>query len=213
MTMTLYGCANSRSLRATWALEHARADYEYVHVDLFSGEGREPRFLDINPAGKVPVLVDGDFSLTESAAIVGYIGDRLPGSHLVPQSPAERADYWRWSSFVITELEQPLWTIAKHRFILPKEMRIPRIEPVAIRDFEAACRILEQQLERGKFVQKQMFTGCDILATHALAWARSARIPIASRRLNEYLDENYASPAAERARARERDAAQAAKQR
>ena len=213
MTMTLYGCANSRSLRATWALEHAGADYDYVHVDLFSGEGRRAPFLGINPAGKVPVLVDDGFSLTESAAIVGYVGERFPASGLLPQSLHERADYWRWASFITTELEQPLWTIAKHRFILPKELRLPQIEPAAIRDFEAACRFLDQQLLNGKFIQKHIFTGVDILATHTLAWARSARIPITSDRLNEYLDENYDSPAAARARTRERDAAPASRSR
>jgi glutathione S-transferase len=51
--MKLYGCANSRSLRALWALEQVRADYEYVPVDFFRGEGRTQAFLALNPGGKV----------------------------------------------------------------------------------------------------------------------------------------------------------------
>ena len=129
--MKLYGCTNSRSLRAAWALEEAGAPYDYAHVDLFKGEGRRPAFLDLNPAGKLPVLVDGDLNLTESVAIVTYIGERYPASKLVPDGTPARADYLRWCSFVITELEQPVWTIARHRFILPKDKRVAGIEDTA----------------------------------------------------------------------------------
>src|SRR5688500_16036087 len=55
----LYGYRNGRTFRASWALQEVGAQYEYVEVDLMRGEGREPWFLEINPAGKVPVLDDG----------------------------------------------------------------------------------------------------------------------------------------------------------
>ena len=56
--MRLYGYRNGRTLRALWALEEVGATYEYVEVDVMRGEGREPWFLEINPAGKVPALND-----------------------------------------------------------------------------------------------------------------------------------------------------------
>ena len=65
--------------------------------------------------------------LTESLAIVTYLGERYPDSALVPRSLAARAEYLRWCSFVVTELEQPLWAIARHRFILPKAQRLPQV--------------------------------------------------------------------------------------
>ena len=83
--MKLYGCPNSRSLRAAWALEEAAAEYEYVLVDLFTGAARTPEFLALNPAGKLPVLVDGDLKLTESGAIIAYVSDKFPASGLVPR--------------------------------------------------------------------------------------------------------------------------------
>jgi glutathione S-transferase len=101
--MRLYGCANSRSLRALWALEHAGAEYDYVSVDLFRGEGRLPAFLALNPGGKVPLLVDGGLRLSESFAIVTYVGEKFPESRLVPKTLAERGEYWRWCNFVVSE--------------------------------------------------------------------------------------------------------------
>ncbi|MGE5522788.1 MAG: glutathione S-transferase family protein, partial [Rhodospirillaceae bacterium] len=164
--MKLYGCANSRSLRALWAIEHTGAACDYVPVDLFAGEGRSPAFLAVNPAGKVPVLIDDAVTLTESFAIVTYLGEKFPDSGLVPRALTARAEYWRWCSFVITELEQPLWTIARHRFILPKTQRLPQLEPLQVADFAAAVSLLARQLAAREFVLDDGFSGADILATH-----------------------------------------------
>ncbi len=66
--MKLYGFGPTRSLRALWALRELDADFEFVPVNLRAGEHRRPAFLRLNPAGKLPVLVDDDLVLTESAA-------------------------------------------------------------------------------------------------------------------------------------------------
>ena len=74
---TLYGCPNTRSLRAAWALEEAGVPYDYVRINLFKGEGRKPPLIELNSSGKVPVLRDGDMILTESAAIITHLGERF----------------------------------------------------------------------------------------------------------------------------------------
>ena len=166
--MKLYGWPNSRSLRAAWALEEAAADYEYVPVDLFKGEARTPEFLALNPAGKLPVLVDGGLTLTESAAIVNYVSDRFPASNLVPHAAAARADCLRWMFFATTELEQPLWTIVKHRFALPKARRVGGIENTAQWEFAEAAKVLDKAVGEREFICGNTFTGADILLARAL---------------------------------------------
>src|SRR4051812_45747222 len=103
--MKLYGCPNTRSLRATWALEEAGAQYEYILVDLFKGAARTPQFLAINRGGKLPVLVDGDLRLSESAAIIVYVAEKFPAAALMPRETAALAQCVQWMSFAITELE------------------------------------------------------------------------------------------------------------
>ena len=203
MGMTLYGCPNSRSLRAAWALEEAGAEYEYVLVDLFKGAGRTPKFLALNPAGKVPVLTDGDLTLTESAAIVAHIGDKFPASGLMPRAAAARADCLRRMFFATTELEQPLWTIAKHRFALPKNKRIAGIEDTARWEFEITAKLLADDLGENEFICGNAFTGADILLGHTLAWARSAKVELEPPVLTAYLERLLARPALARARKRE----------
>jgi glutathione S-transferase len=84
----LYGYSNNKSfntLKLRFALAELGVDYQFVPVDLAKGESRTPEFLRINPHGKVPVLVDGDFALPESNAILWYLGETDPGAKLLPR--------------------------------------------------------------------------------------------------------------------------------
>ncbi len=205
--MTLYGSPGSRSTRVAWMLEEIGADYDYVKVNLRRGNQHSPVYLAINPAGKVPVLVDDDFVLTESAAICTYLGEKYPRSGLVPP-PAEprlRADYLQWIFFVMTELEQPLWTLWKHEAVLPAEKRLPQIAPTAHWEFAAAARILALRLARREYLVGDGFTAADIFAAETLAWARKADVPLGHGPLERYADAVLARPAHLRARERERN--------
>lgn len=208
--LTLYGCANSRSLRAAWALEEAGAEYDYTGVALRRGEGRKPSYLRVNPGGKVPALDVGGEVITESAAIVTWVGDRFPQSGLTPAAGTlERARHDQWCAFAISELEQPLWTIAKHRFALPAQRRLPAIEETAAWEFGVACRVLAHALKGRPYILGERFDGADILLAHTLAWARSARVPVAPESLMEYAQRCLARPAVARALRREREEAAA----
>jgi glutathione S-transferase len=86
--MKLYGNVNNKSfntLKIRFALAEIGAAYEFAPVDLAKGESRTPEFLRINPHGKVPVLVDGDFALPESDAILWYLGEKYPDAKLLPR--------------------------------------------------------------------------------------------------------------------------------
>ncbi|MBI2894323.1 MAG: glutathione S-transferase family protein [Deltaproteobacteria bacterium] len=73
------------------ALEEVGADYEIVHLDLTKGEQKGADYLELNPNGKVPTIVDGDFVLWESNAILAYLGEKYPATELVPQDRLLRA--------------------------------------------------------------------------------------------------------------------------
>jgi glutathione S-transferase len=201
--MKLYGYRNGRTLRALWALEEAQLDYEYVSVDLFKGEGQTAAFLKLNPAGKVPVLVDGEQTIPESAAICLHIAEKHPASGLLPPAATpERTDCYRWISFILTELDAPLWTIAKHRFALPAERRVEAVIETAAWEFAAAAKILATGLSNRDYLAAGNFTVVDILAAHTLLWARSARLSIGETTLLSYLRRLEERDALKRAQAR-----------
>jgi len=201
--MKLYGSRNSRSLRCAWALEEANVTYEYQRVWMMKGEGQSPWFKAINPAGKIPVLADGDLTLTESAAIVMYVADKFPAAQLMPLEAAARADVFRWIFHVVTEVEPHLWAIAQHRFALPEDKRVPALEPTLIWQLARAMRPIEQALSSRAFIAGDAFSVADILTTHCLTWALSAKLEGVGVACLAYIDRMRSRPAFERATARE----------
>ena len=73
--LKLYGGARSRAAIIQWYLEELEIPYEVVLLDMQAGEHLRPDFLKINPMGKVPAIVDGDFRLWESGAILLYLAE------------------------------------------------------------------------------------------------------------------------------------------
>jgi glutathione S-transferase len=128
-------------------LEELGENYELKLIPLSENGFKSEAFLKINPAGKVPALQDEDVVLTESAAIVTYLGDKFPNKGLVPAAgTAERGKYNQWSYFALTELEQPLWTIGKHKFAMQEDKRIPAIFDTAAWEFQQALKLLDMGL-------------------------------------------------------------------
>ncbi|MCS6813934.1 MAG: glutathione S-transferase family protein [Cyanobacteria bacterium] len=91
--LKLYGGARSRASIVQWYLEELAIPYEFVMLNMQAGEHRQPPFLAINPMGKVPAIVDGDFTLWESGAILLYLSDQYEPS---AKSPAQRAEIAQW---------------------------------------------------------------------------------------------------------------------
>jgi glutathione S-transferase len=200
--MKLYGYRNGRTLRALWALEEVEAEYEYVEVDIMHGQGREPWFLEINPGGKVPVFNDDGNIITESAAICMHLAEKYPERRLLPAAGTlGRTECYKWISFILTELDAPLWTIAKHRFALPRERRVPAVIETAGWEFRNAMKILAAGLGERPYRVGDSFTVADILAGHTLLWAKGARLGL-SDTLESYLNSLTIRDAFERARER-----------
>ncbi|MGY4729379.1 glutathione S-transferase family protein [Burkholderia pyrrocinia] len=205
--MKLYGFAGTRSQRALWGLKELDADFEFVSVNLLAGEHKRPEFLRINPAGKVPVLVDGDRVIPESAAIVLYLADKYPEKALLPIDPALRAQAYRWVMFAVTELEQPLWRITRHTFLYPPEKRSPADIELAREDFATMAAILDKHLEGREFIVGDTLTVADCVTAYLVDWASECNLIEPFPQLRSYLDRLYARPKAPQRIAEARKAA------
>lgn len=194
--MKLYGFGPTRSLRALWGLKELGLEFEFVPVNLQAGEHRRPEFLALNPAGKVPVLVDGDLVLTESAAIVLYLAEKYPDKGLMPTSLQQRAQVYRWIMFAMTELEQPLWRMAKHTFLYPEHKRLPQDIELAREDFLAMASVLERHMEGRQFIVGNHITAADCVTAYLMDWANEHHLLDGSPNLKAYLQRMYARSAA-----------------
>jgi glutathione S-transferase len=192
----VYGFPPTRTIRVVWMLRELGVNFEFVDVSLVTGENRRPEFLALNPAGKVPVLVDGDLVLTESVAIVLYLAEKYADRGLLPDELGARAQVNRWLLFTATELEQPLWRIARHTALYPEEKRLPAEVPLARQDFEDMAAVMEEHMRGRQFLVDDCVTVADFVAAYTLDWANEVHLLDASPRLRSYMDRMYARPRA-----------------
>lgn len=197
----VYGSGLSRSLRVLWALEEAGLPYQYHAMRIGrTGENGtlDESYLKLNPLGKVPCLVDDGFIVNESAAILNYIGSLVPEKQLIPIENIQlRAQYDTFCYFVMTELEQPLWLLAKHKFVLPELMRRDIKEP-AIWEYNRTIEALMQRWQGRSYAVGERFTMADILLAYTLNWANRVDLPL-SPELERYRAQQYQRPACIRA--------------
>lgn len=194
--MKLYEFGPTRSIRARWMLQELGVDFEAVTVNLVAGEHRHPEFLKINPAGKVPVLIDDGLILNESVAIVQYLGEKYPDFGFIPTDPRLRADAHRWILFTVTELEQPLWRISRHTFLYPEEDRLPADVALARRDFLPMAAVLESHMKEHTYAVGDRVTIADFIVAYTLDWADEVQLLGEFPTLRSYLERMYARPRA-----------------
>jgi glutathione S-transferase len=194
--MKLYEFGPTRSIRARWTLQELDIPFESVVVKLTENEHKRPEFLQINPAGRLPVLVDGNLIVTESAAIVRYLAEKFPDKQLWPRALPERAQADRWLMFAVTELEQPLWRIARHTFLYPEEQRIPADIKIASREVKEMAAVLEKHMQGREFVAGSHVTVADFVVAYTLDWANEAKLLDDCPVLRAYMERMYARPKA-----------------
>jgi len=161
--MKLYGDPGSGSTRRVLAvLYHLGVEFEFALIDLFKGDNRTAAFLDLNPNGMIPVLVDDELVLWEASAINLYLANKF-ASDLLPQG-RDGVLTLQWMFWAAEHWRQGPPALFNERLAKPV-MGIPQDQRV-IDDAEASIRkhaaILEAHLADRRFVVGKAFTLADI---------------------------------------------------
>jgi glutathione S-transferase len=157
--LKIYGKKKSRANRCLWALEEVGLPYEHIPTDQDSGENRTPEYLAINPSGKVPTLVDGDFVLTESLAINLYLAGKKP--ELLPSTPRATASMMQWTLWAATEPEYQLTMIVRE--MRRGDAKDPQRIAAATEGLRACLKTLETHLAKGtSYILGDTFTIADL---------------------------------------------------
>lgn len=171
--ITIWGRPNSVNVqKVLWCLHELDLAYERIDAGMAFGKNREPGYLAMNPNGRVPTLVDGDFVLWESNSIMRYLVRAYrPRSPLYPQAPKVRSGVDRWLDWTLSTLQpvdRPVfWALVR----TPVEQRdMAAIQKDA--DAEAAqWQIVDEQLATRRFIEGEEFTLADIaLGAYARRW-------------------------------------------
>jgi glutathione S-transferase len=138
---------------------------DFVPVNIFKGEARTPEMLALNPNAKLPVLVDGDFVLWESNAIVSYLANATP---LLPTSSRERADVDRWGDWQLAHLGPAIGKVAFERLVKPMTGQgapDQAIVDVGTADFAKFTAVLEASLGSREYVAGRLSVADFILTS------------------------------------------------
>jgi glutathione S-transferase len=163
-----YGSGSPFAWRVWLALEHKKLGYDFKLMSFSDGDLKKPEFRALNPRGMVPLIVDGDFVLGESNAIVEYLDEQYPATpQLFPGTTRERAQVRRWisdiddstSSAVDKLTNAVLFTKPEHR----DEEKIAAARAGVIAELE--------------FIAAQGFAGGDYVAGRLLSAADFALYP------------------------------------
>ncbi|MBE7733166.1 glutathione S-transferase family protein [Devosia faecipullorum] len=162
--MRVLGRLTSINVRkVVWALEAIDQPYEQEDWGMPLRDPKVPEFLALNPNGQVPVLVDGDFALWESNAILIYLADKAGGGQILPSDPRERARALQWLGWQVSDLN-PVWMYAIFALVrkLPGHDDQKQIDN-SIQRWTARMQILEAELARGgPFIVGGQFSIADI---------------------------------------------------
>jgi glutathione S-transferase len=186
--MKVYYNPKSRAAIAKWMLDECGADYEIVTVDFKKREHKAPEFLKINPAGKLPALVDGDSRVFEAAAICLYLGDKFQQANLAPRiGVPERGRYLSLMVYATSQLEPAMGDALLGAQTLPQR---------GWTDFETVKNVIERELGDGPYLFGDWFTAADVMIGSMFIWKRMWGGPPERTKLEAYGDRLLKRPAA-----------------
>lgn len=160
--LTVWGRTNSVNVqKVLWCAAELGITLERHDAGLAFGKNDEPWYLALNPNGRVPLLVDGEFSLWESNTIVRYLSAKHDFGGLYPEPLELRAESERWMDWQLATLARPLGIVFWGLVRAPQTSDPAQIDAAAA-ELAAAFAVLDAHLERHAFVAGQRFTMGDI---------------------------------------------------
>jgi glutathione S-transferase len=171
---------NVRRVRLTAAVLGMALDEK--RLDFTKGEHKSPEYLALNPNGAVPTLVDGDFVLTESRAIMQYLAGKKPESGLLPRDEAARADVVRWQFWDASHFSPNLATLAFERLLKgmmgagdPDARKIEE----ALGNFRRFGAVLNKRLDGREYLVGSALTVADLTLASSMMYSERADVPVA----------------------------------
>ncbi|MDF1722421.1 MAG: glutathione S-transferase family protein [Minwuia sp.] len=169
--MKVYFAPNSRAVRTVWLLEEIGQPYELERFTLGQKEMRGPEYARINPNGRVPTLIDGDVTISESTAIAQYIGARYAPELTPGPEAANFAMYLQWLHYAEGMIMPPINNYVVETILLPPDRRNEDNAKRALKLLNRTLGAAEAHMEGRDFMAGD-FTVADTITGHAVMMSR-----------------------------------------
>ncbi len=171
--LTLYHCFSARSFRPLWALEEMGLAYDLKMLP-FPPRVFQKDYLGLNPLGTIPLLIDGDTRMTESAAICEYLAVKYGPTDLAIRPDAQGfGAYLNALHFGEATLTFPQTLVLRYTRLEPEERRNPQVADDYAKWFLGRLRAVEARMAEHAFMAADRFTMGDISVAYALMLAQS----------------------------------------
>ncbi|MBR0693075.1 glutathione S-transferase family protein [Bradyrhizobium lablabi] len=162
--LTVWGRANSVNVqKVLWCLTELDLAYQRIDAGMEFGKNDQPGYLSMNPNGRVPTLVDGDYVLWESNSVMRYLclayGQNSP---IYPRSAQARAAVDRWLDWTLSTLQPVARPVFWALIRTPPEKRDMAQVQKGVDAEGATWQIVEDQLASRRFIEGDQFTIADI---------------------------------------------------
>lgn len=195
MSIALYHHPYSRAAGTVWSLEEVGVDYELRFVDIMAGAHKAPEITKLNPMGKLPILVDGEAVITESAAIGIYLADRYAPGKLAPAlDHPGRGTFLRWSFFSPSVIEPGAMAKMAGWDVKPSQ--------AGWGTFDTMIAAMESAVSRGPFLLGDMFSMADVIFGGTLRYMLAVKMLEPRPAFAQYVERLAARPGLQRADAR-----------
>ncbi len=161
MTVKLYCFGESgNAYKAALTLELSGLEWEPVFVDFFNGESRSPAFRELNPMGEVPVMIDGDVTLSQSGVIQDYVSSK--SGKLGGRSANERREILRWQFWDNHKMSSVAGNTRFLMNFLPEDKRPAEVIAFNQARLKSAYKVLEGELAERNWLVGDAITLADI---------------------------------------------------
>jgi glutathione S-transferase len=169
--ITLYHCISARSFRPLWMLEELGLAYELI-VLPFPPRVAARAYLDVNPLGTIPLMVDGTTRMTESVAICQYLcATYTPNAMHIAPAEQDFGAYLNYLHFGEATLTFPQTLVLRYARFEPEHRRLPAVAQDYTKWFLARLRTLEPLLASQPYLCASRFTAADVSVGYALMLA------------------------------------------
>lgn len=169
--VTLYHCVSARSFRPLWLLEELGLPYALKMLP-FPPRALAREFLQENPLGTVPLMVDGSTRMTESTAICQYLAAQYsPGALDVAVGDPAYGSYLNWLHMSDATLTFPQTLVLRYTHFEPEGRKQPQVAQDYARWFLARLRAVDTALQTQEFLCAGRFTTADVSVAYALMLA------------------------------------------
>jgi glutathione S-transferase len=196
--LKIYGIARTRAFRALWIASELGLEYEHLPIEIGDAGARTPEFLAINPNGRLPVIVDGDFVLFESLAITLYLAKKHSPGRLYPGTLEGEARAWQWSLWAVTEVDRGVNIWSLHAVRLPPAERDAAKREEALKVLAPPFKVLDAAVSKRHYLLGDEFTVADLNVAAVIS--RAAEMDLsAAPNLKSWLNRCLERPAAREA--------------